>query len=195
MRRALTAVETEVAYLLLGLTLELHPYERILIRGRVKDSESAIASLRRRQEGGAFDRRQTEKYSLLSLPDLVAIRVLAFPPQRLGEADRIIRARILGWTSDPIRNDANGEPIALKYHGYWNDGDRVRTEIQIVPLLIGLFWEVEHAAIYKPDPSLSRIMRTPAMNARTGDVIDALLRFEQEFEREIQTRFELLDEE
>jgi hypothetical protein len=195
MRRTLTAVETEVAYLLLGPTLALHSYERILIRGRVKDCESAIASLRRRQEGGAFNQQQTDKYTLLSLPDLVAVRALAFPTQRLEDADRLLRARIRGWTADPIRNEAGGEPVALKYHGYWSDGDRIRSEIQIVPLLIGLFWEVEHAAIYKPDPAIHQIMQRPAMKARTREVIAALVRFEKEFEQRIENRFELLDEE
>lgn len=46
------------------------------------------------------------------------------------------------------------EPIAIKYRGFWNADDQVKSEIQIASLLIGLFWEIEHSAIYKPGPNL-----------------------------------------
>jgi len=61
MQRTLTALETEVNYLLLPSRLKLDPYARILVRGRVKDCESAVDSLRRRQEGGTFDASQPGK--------------------------------------------------------------------------------------------------------------------------------------
>ena len=47
---------------------------------------------------------------------------------------------------------------------------------------IGLFWEVEHAAIYKPAPQLRGVAREPAMQERTRVVLKALGAFEQEFE-------------
>lgn len=191
MRRTLTAVETEVAYLLLGTTLELNSYERILVRGRIKECESAIASLRRRQEGTVFDEKSPGKYTLTSLPDLVAVRVLAFPRRRLDEAERILRPRIQGWTVDPVPG-GTGEPIALKYHGYWKVGDRIRAEIQIVPLLIGLFWEVEHDAIYKPDETLRAAVRADAMKACITDVLEALRRFEEQFGFQVENRDDVL---
>jgi ppGpp synthetase/RelA/SpoT-type nucleotidyltranferase len=195
MRRTLTAIETEVAYLLLGPTLELHLYEQILVRGRIKECESAIA-LRRRQEGAVFDETRPQTYMLSSLPDLVGVRILAFPRQRIDEADRIIRARLKQWTFDPIPSGMPGtEPVAMKYHGFWNDDHRLRCEIQVVSLLIGLFWEVEHAAIYKPDRALRAAMRTEAMKARTAAVIDSLRRFEEEFGYQITTRDEAQFEE
>lgn len=117
MRRTLTAVETEVAYLLLAPTLGLNSYERILVRGRIKDCENAIESLRRRQEGSVFHHEWIERYTLTSLPDLVGVRVLAFPRQRVEEADRIIRMRIRSWIADPVSTSNATEPIALKYHG------------------------------------------------------------------------------
>ena len=55
MQRSLTAIEAEINYLLLPAKLKLDPHARILIRGRLKDCESAVDSLRRRQEGGRFD--------------------------------------------------------------------------------------------------------------------------------------------
>jgi hypothetical protein len=63
MQRTLTALEAEVNYLLLPVKLNLDSYARLLVRGRVKDCESAVDSLRRRQEGGTFDSSQPEKYS------------------------------------------------------------------------------------------------------------------------------------
>lgn len=194
LRRTLTAVETEVAYLLLGATLELNSYERILVRGRIKECESAVASLRRRQEGSVFDEKRPEKYTLTSLPDLVAVRVLAFPRRRLEEAERILRTRIQGWTADPIPG-GTGEPIALKYHGHWRAGDRIRAEIQIVPLLIGLFWEIEHDAIYKPDETLRAAVRADAMKASTAGVLEALRQFEEQFGFQVDNRDDILSDE
>src|SRR5664280_3024387 len=54
---------------------------------------------------------------------------------------------------------------------------------QIVSMLTGLFWEVEHSAIYKPTPSLKGIARSLEMQQRTRDVLRALRSFEEEFER------------
>jgi len=46
MQRTLAQVETEVRYALLPLTLPLDRYERILVRGRLKECESSVDSLR-----------------------------------------------------------------------------------------------------------------------------------------------------
>jgi hypothetical protein len=50
-------------------------------------------------------------------------------------------------------------------------------------MLTGLFWEIEHDAIYKPDPELKGVAESLEMRERTGDVLKALQRFEDEFER------------
>jgi hypothetical protein len=50
-------------------------------------------------------------------------------------------------------------------------------------MLIGLFWEVEHSALYKPIPKLKGIDREPEMRQRRSDVYDRLTAFEGEFER------------
>jgi len=55
------------------------------------------------------------------------------------------------WSPDPVpSDDEDGEP-----HGYCQASERIKGEIQIVSMLIGLFWEVEHSAIYKPASELS----------------------------------------
>jgi ppGpp synthetase/RelA/SpoT-type nucleotidyltranferase len=191
MQRTLIALETEVRYVLLPTTLELHRYERILVRGRVKECESAVDSLRRRQEGGTFDADHVDRYSLTALPDLVGVRVLTFPNRRLQEAHRVILAKVSEWSFDPVSGAVEDEePIALKYQGFWNPTDRFRAEIQIVSLLIGLFWEVEHSAIYKPSPNLRGVAKSIAMRSRTAAVLSALRNFEEEFDRQIEGGFE-----
>ena len=50
-------------------------------------------------------------------------------------------------------------------------------------MLTGLFWEIEHAAIYKPSPQLRGLARSLSMQARSRDVLEALGGFEDEFER------------
>ena len=192
LQRTLTAIETEINYLLLPIKLGLDRYERVLVRSRLKDCESAVDSLRRRQEGGRFDTDQIEKYSLVTLPDLVGVRVLTFPQSRYDDAQRIISARIRGWTADPIPADEPDEPpVALKFYGFWNPDDRFQSEIQIVSLLIGLFWEVEHSAIYKPAPNLRGVAQSIPMKARTSAVLRALRDFEIEFDRQLANNFEL----
>jgi predicted ATP-grasp superfamily ATP-dependent carboligase len=52
-------------------------------------------------------------------------------------------------------------------------------------MLIGLYWEVEHAAIYKPSPRLRGIADSLDMKQRDNDVHAALRAFETEFEKQI----------
>lgn len=59
----------------------------------------------------------------------------------------------------------------------------MRSEYQIVPMLVGLFWEVEHSAIYKPSPRLKGVTQARGMRQRTQEVFHALEAFEDEFER------------
>ena len=50
---------------------------------------------------------------------------------------------------------------------------------RVVSLSTGLFWEIEHAAIYKPTPERCRIFGDERADPR----VDALQRFEEAFER------------
>lgn len=192
LQRALVAVETEVNYLLRPAKLQLDPYARILVRGRVKDCESAVDSLRRRQEGGKFDVAVAEQYSLTLLPDLVGVRVLTFPQACFSHAREILLPRVAGWKVDHVPGEGPSEPpIASKFHGPWRSIDKFDTEIQIVSLLIGLFWEVEHSAIYKPAPNLRGIAKSLAMRSRTAAVLAALRAFEDEFGQQLAQNYEL----
>lgn len=182
-RRVAEHVETEVRYRILPISGTLHKYERLVVTSRIKDCESALDSLRRRQEGGTFDRDQATLYTLTSLNDLAGVRVLAFPRNRLTEVDQALRERFSGWQADPVPGSVESDqPLAFKYHGYCQASAQVRGEFQIVSMLTGLFWEVEHSAIYKPAPRLRGAARSMEMQQRTREVHDALRAFEEEFE-------------
>jgi hypothetical protein len=49
-------------------------------------------------------------------------------------------------------------------------------------MLTGLFWQVEHEAIYKPKPEYKSIANSLEMKERTQDVLNALKAFEETFE-------------
>jgi ppGpp synthetase/RelA/SpoT-type nucleotidyltranferase len=186
MQRILAQVETEVRYALLPLTLPLDRYERILVRGRLKECESAVDSLRRRQEGGRFVPEDPERYSLTTLPDIVGVRVLTFPRRHFESVQRLLSPMTDSWTRDHLSGlNPTDSPVALKYDGFRNPTDAVKVEIQIVSLLVGLFWEVEHTAIYKPSPRLRGVEKSPAMQTKTAAVLTALRDFEEEFDRQI----------
>jgi len=182
-RRVVEHLETEIRYCLLPISRTLRKHERLEVASRVKDCESALDSLRRRQEGATFDRDQPRLYSLTSLNDLAGVRVLAFPKYRLTEVNRALRERYPDWKADPVPGvHESDHPLALKYHGYCPASVKIRGEFQIVSMLTGLFWQVEHSAIYKPDPRLKGLTRSLPMQQRTKEVLDALQAFEDEFE-------------
>ncbi|MGA2250047.1 hypothetical protein [Terracidiphilus sp.] len=176
-RRVLAQVETEIRFYTLPVLHSLNPYEKLVIQARVKECESAVESLRNDQEGKIFDPERGEDYSLRNLPDLAGVRILAFPDSRLIEVDNVLREHFPGWLSKPVQNE-NGSNLAPKYFGYRNKvSQRVRGEYQIVPMLLGLFWEVEHAAMYKFKP----IANSKEMRGLRADVESALFRFEKRF--------------
>lgn len=184
-RLVLEELETEVRHALLPLSNDLLKHEKIAVTSRVKECESALGALRRRQEGNVFDAEQTDSYTLTSLNDLAAVRVLAFPGSRWIEVDTSLRSRdpFKAWNSDPIRADETKDLLAFKYYGYCSRSAAIRAELQIAPMLIGLFWEVEHSAIYKPLPRLKAALAEPTMQRATGNVYAALKDFDAEFER------------
>lgn len=183
-RRVAEHLEAEVKYLVLPIRRKLDRYEQVVVTSRVKDCDRAVDSLRRRQEGATFDTDQPTRYTLRDLGDLAGVRVLAFPSSRLAEVDEEIRKRFESWKPDPVTGLGEAElPLAFKYSGYCKEAsDRVRGEIQIVAMLIGLFWEVEHSAVYKPSPQLKGVAAHPEMQRCASEVYKALTAFEHQFE-------------
>jgi hypothetical protein len=94
--------------------------------------------------------------------------------------DKKLSELFSSWTADPVT--ADGRVLAMKYHGYSDASDQVQGEYQIVSMLTGLFWEVEHSAIYKPAPRLRGVAQHFAMKQRTNQVLEALKAFEDQFE-------------
>lgn len=182
-RRIKERLEAEVRYKLIPILNTLEAYERFEVLSRIKDCESAINALRRRQEGTLFDSDQPEKYSLTQLKDLAGVRVLVFPRGLIHRVDICIKNHFGTWNTDHMPGYNEGDDNqALKYYGFCSKEDSVYGEIQIVPMLTGLFWKVEHEAIYKPKPEFKSIANSLEMRERTQEVLDALKAFEETFE-------------
>jgi ppGpp synthetase/RelA/SpoT-type nucleotidyltranferase len=190
-RRVLHQLQTDTSYLLLQISLDLKHHERIQIEARAKECESAIGALRRREEARQFDEDTPERYSLTNLPDLAALRVLVFPKPRLQEVHAIVSAKYADWTSDPVTTGRPPKFRAWKCHGYCSASSRIRAEIQIVPMLTGLFWQVEHDAFYKPrDAILQGAVSKPIIREHTEAVYDAFEALEAVLEQELQKNAE-----
>jgi hypothetical protein len=117
------------------------------------------------------------------LKDLAGVRVLAFPRARRTELHEVLRSEFAGWDRDPFRDDPQ-ETLGYKYSGFLDKvSNRVRGEFQIVSMLVGLFWDVEHSALYKPAPELRGTARSLTMQERNREVLRSLTAFEEEFER------------
>ncbi len=182
-RKIRVQLEAEVRFKLIPIFNKLQSHERLEVHSRVKDCESAINALARRQEGSLFDTDQPSKYSLTQLKDLAGARVLVFPRSLVDRVDKCLRIHFASWTADHVPGYNEGDEYqALKYFGFCSEKDHIHGEIQIVPMLTGLFWKVEHEAIYKPKPEFKSIGNSLKMKERTQDVLDALKAFEETFE-------------
>ena len=62
-RRVAEDLEAEVRYCVLPICHKLDKYERLVVTSRIKECESALDSLRRRREGGAFDTDRPTLYT------------------------------------------------------------------------------------------------------------------------------------
>ena len=91
-KRVLHQLRTDVEHNLLPLALGLKHHERIQIEARVKECDSAVDALRRREESRQFDEGNPGKYTLTSLPDLAGLRGLAFPNPKLAKVLEIVHA-------------------------------------------------------------------------------------------------------
>lgn len=181
-RRVAWQLEAEIRFHTLPVLRILHPYEQLVVRSRVKECESAINTLLRQQEGRVFDPDHPEKYSMLNLPDLAGVRVLVFPDEKLIAVDNELRELFTDWTPDPVLGE-DGLVLARTYFGHCSEvSSRLRAEYQVVPMLIGYFWEVEHSALYKPGPSLRGVGKSTEMKQLKAGVETALSHFEAGFE-------------
>jgi ppGpp synthetase/RelA/SpoT-type nucleotidyltranferase len=180
LRLAAEELEAEVHYVLTPLIARWESHERILVKSRVKECESAIASLRRRHELWFFEKEPTG--SLRMLNDLVGVRVLAFPKARVLDIDEALRDRLWDWVADPVPPiPGTANSLALKYHGYCKTHSNVRAEIQLMSMLVGMYWEVEHGTLYKPGDKLKGLEASLQMHSCNKEVLRAMQAFEDQF--------------
>ena len=84
-------LETKVRHRALPILRSLDKYEQLSVKSRVKECDSAVEALRRRQEGATFDRDRPDLYTLTALNDLAGVRVLAIGGDRPGTTGTVSR--------------------------------------------------------------------------------------------------------
>jgi len=107
-RRVAGQLESQINYHLLPVANALEEYEQLIVKSRIKECESAVDALRRRQEGASFDDDLTPSYTLVNLNDLAGLRILVFPRKRILEVDRALR--IPQFTNPPLGSRASLNP-------------------------------------------------------------------------------------
>jgi ppGpp synthetase/RelA/SpoT-type nucleotidyltranferase len=175
-RRVAGQLEAEIKFHVRTISHDLQEHEQLVVVSRVKECESAIESLRLKQEFGTFDEDRPDLYTLASLSDLAGVRILAFPSSRLGEIDLSLRMQFKDWERNGISEDAGG---GYSYFGYCASSRQVQAEYQIVSLLIGRYWDVEHAALYKYRGGA----RLDEVQEKHRAVVTALKAFEAAYQR------------
>jgi hypothetical protein len=157
--RVVEELEVEVRHCLLPISLRLNPYERLVVTSRIKECQSALESLRRRQEGGTFDVEHPELYTLTNLNDLAGVRVLCFPRSRWVEANQTLRERFPSWTSDPVPSqEETNEPLASP-----ELSSVIRT-----PEMQKFTWDV-HVALKAFEEEFERTIREDSLGLRIGE--------------------------
>jgi hypothetical protein len=145
-----------------------------------------VNALRRREEARQFDETAPDKYTLTRLPDLAAIRILVFPKTQLEQVHTTVRAKYSDWKDDPVVTGQLKKRRAWKYYGYCSASAVIQAELQVVPMLTGLFWHVEHDTFYKPlDPTLRGAANKPSIREHMELVYDAFEALEETLEREL----------
>ncbi len=180
-RKILEEMEATISYALVSIKKKLKNHEHIELQSRVKDCESAINALR--PPGGKFSPAKAGEYSLVKLEDLAGVRVLVFPRRLIEEVDQQISMSLPGWTHKPIKRDNASEEILVnKYFGHIDTKNEIYGEYQIAPMLLGLFWQVEHAVLYKPSSILKGIETDFLIQAKREAIYTAFDEFEKRFE-------------
>lgn len=184
-------IEAKIKWYLKDTIYNLYKkHQQIEIESRVKDCDSAIETLRRRQkQTHRFDENKSDSYTLTALTDLVGLRILVFPPSLIQPVSKVITSKFNAWKPDHTKIDKKvGKKnkkitICKKYRGIVNRKLDIKCEIQIISMLIGAFWDIEHFVLYKPDPTYKGIKEDLTMRRLNNDVLIKLDEFEATFER------------
>ena len=184
LRRVQTQLETQIRCALLSFSTRLTKFERLEVKSRIKDCESAIKKLL--PETGIFDPERASSYTLKGLDDMVGVRVLSFPAALGQELNNVLRKEFPDWVEKPFHK--HDRWAGFKYIGKTIGNREITAEYQVLSALVGAFWDVEHSAIYKPTPELRGAVKTPAMRAKRENVMRALLEFETAFVTAVRER-------
>ena len=110
---------------------------------------------------------------------------MAFPKSLLEEVHVTLRTQYFDWTADPVQTVMPSRLLAWKYHGFCSASLRIRAEIQIMSMLTGLFWHVEHDTFYKPhDPDLRGAAKKLTMKSHINHIYAAFEELEAALEPE-----------
>ena len=170
-------LDSDARCFLKELEYSLKDHERIGVESRIKDCDSAVDSLRRKQPGRDFV--DGESYSLKQLKDLVGLRILAFPANVMEAANKIVINKFSDWQAD---HKQHGAMQVYKYYRVLGV-EKIPCEIQVVSMLTGKFWDVEHSALYKPSPAFKGAIEANfQIRDLYKEVMDKLAEFEAAFE-------------
>jgi hypothetical protein len=107
----------------------------------------------------------------------VGVRILAFPAELRVRVNETLLAEFPDWTPAPFR-----EPeLGFKYYGLTPVSPTITAEYQILPSLVGMFWDLEHSAIYKPMPAFAGLREHLDLKEKRARSLQALMDFETEF--------------
>lgn len=193
MKKLQSLLDASLRWYLKDEMVSLTHSERIDISSRFKNCESAINKLKRilrnKKEGESKSSIDPNHYySLTKLKDLVGIRISVFPASKVKIFRQLIADKFADWQEDV--DPKHSEISFYKFHGLlphpeYND---IKCEIQIVPMLIGKFWDVEHFMLYKPKPADKNASEHAQMAHIKEDIYGKFKEFEECFEKVLAKR-------
>ncbi|MBU3955132.1 hypothetical protein KJ633_01590 [bacterium] len=144
--KLLSHSKTTVKNILKNLIINSKAFEQIEVVGRIKTFERCIAKLKKAKEANYLD----DEVKLAEITDIIGIRILTFPNKYIEKIIEIIKKDIVGYK---ISKEDNKEEIDF-YKTYITSTltgfENIQVEIQILPYLLGKYWDIEHELIYKP---------------------------------------------
>ena len=163
-------VKKEIRTCLSDFTQSLEPWQRIEIRSRIKECNSAIDSLRKRNF-----------HTLNDLVDLVGIRIVVFPASLAEKVEGVLIDYFKTLVPDHYFY-AKNEIAFRKYNGLTDDTTKIKCEIQIMPEILYSLVEVEHDFFYKvPDKNLSN-------ENEFHEIVKRLLAYDRALEQDMEHR-------
>ena len=154
----------EVCHFLSDDKYNLNEFQHIEITSRIKSYSSAEKKLRNQLELTAHD-----KSSIFDLDDIIGIRISVFPLTLLRNIEKKLDEKFKSWKKE---KSCHGRYSVYKHRSNY---EKANCEIQLVPMLVGKFWDVEHSVIYK-----SKLSKNEDLNKSYDVIINALHDYENQ---------------